>query len=92
VGQSGATEEGLRAFGHFLPVTVIDARGGRRRVVERIDYAAKGDWRTFAAERHLPSDTEASICRFLDACIECALVRVEDVRPAWLTWLAREMR
>ena len=84
VEQCGATPAGLAAFGVFLPITITGTP--RRRVVRELHQAAgDGAWAPVALPATPPA-REAAIAAFLADCAARRVIRVEDVRPAWLAW------
>jgi hypothetical protein len=88
VDQCGAGEQGLRAFGMFLPIRVSSGPRGTSRVVERVEYVDADAWRVLDAEPRCEGRA-AQIAEFLKECRKQHVCEIEEVRTAWLAWLAK---
>jgi hypothetical protein len=87
VGQCGATEEGFRAFGVFLPLALRRGCLETIPLVERIHVARDGGWEVLESPPAV-GRLERSIAGFLERCREQGTRLVEEVRAAWLAWSA----
>ncbi len=84
VGACGATEEGFRAFGLFLPLRLAGSRLQPLPVLEAIHWARDGRWSVCQGEPPLSGGLEREAAAFLESCRERGLYSVEKVRAAWL--------
>jgi len=92
VGACGATEEGFRAFGLFLPLSVTGSRLEPLPRLERIHWAQNGRWQACEGDPPIRGREEGPIAAFLESCRERGLYSVEKVRAAWLLFLTRSSR
>jgi hypothetical protein len=89
VGACGATEQGFRSFGLFLPLRLVGPRLGAHPIVNEIHWAEDDRWRVAEGEPPARGPAERDIASFLQACREQGLYSVEKVRAAWLAWRAK---
>jgi hypothetical protein len=82
----GVSEEGFRAFGVFLPLTLRHGLREAGPVFERIHVARDGGWLAFEGDPPHAGLRERSVAGFLERCREQGTRRVEEVRAAWLAW------
>jgi hypothetical protein len=89
--ECGAGEGGFQAFSLFLPINT-GGRGFRmQRVVEEVYRAEGGRWQRVERGKEPSSAERNAIEAFLDRCVKEESVRIEEVREAWLTFLASEL-
>jgi hypothetical protein len=89
VGACGATEEGFRAFGLFLPLRLSGRRLEPHPILNGIHWVEGGRWRTVEGDPPARGRAERDIAGFLETCREQGLYSVEKVRAAWLAWRAQ---
>ncbi len=91
VRENGVSEQGLSAFGMFVPVLVERARGvERRRIIGQVMVAAggavarprNGGWASLESLPPLPS--EPKIQRFLEDAVDRGLREIAQLRQTWL--------
>jgi len=88
VRQCGAGEQGLAAFGMFVPIRTL-GRGYRlERTVGEIVWHDGTAWCPFQPERHPATPFEEAAGAFLEGCLARGTRRIEEVRSAWLSFLA----
>lgn len=89
VGACGASEEGFRSFGLFLPLRLAGRRLESTPVLETIHWAEGGRWREVEGDPPARGPAERDIAGFLETCREQGLYSIEKVRAAWLAWCVK---
>ena len=92
VGACGATEEGFRAFGLFLPLRLTGRRLEPHPILNGIHWVEGGRWRTVEGDPPARGRAERDIAGFLETCRGQGLYSIEKVRSAWLAWRAQRTR
>lgn len=89
VDQCGADDDGFAGLGMFIPVELSRRGGSVSRTVSSIEYNYAGSWMSVGRDPTIAGEGE-SIATFLDKTGEANLRTCEDVRTAWLEFLASE--
>jgi len=82
VQENGAPEEGLAAFGMFVPLRVQRGARGIQRTVGDVLVAVDGTWKRLESLPCTPE--ESSIAAFLDEAVKRDVREIAKLRSAWL--------